>query len=51
MASPFKVFRKNQKAALAILTVVAMGGFVVLPTVLQMMGGGGNQAICSDERS
>ena len=43
MASPFKVFRKNQKAALAVLTVVAMGGFVVLPTVLQMMGSG-NQA-------
>lgn len=43
MASPFKVFRKNQKAALAILTVVAMGGFVVLPPILQIMGGRGNQ--------
>ena len=49
MASPFKFFRKNQKAALAILTVVAMGGFVVLPTVLQMMGGGGNQAAAQRE--
>jgi hypothetical protein len=43
MASPFKVFRKNQKAALAVLTVVAMGGFVVLPPILQIMGGRGNQ--------
>jgi len=49
MASPFKFFRKNQKAALAVLTVVAMGGFVVLPTVLQMMGGGGNQVAARRE--
>ncbi len=41
MASPFKVFRKNQKLMLAILTIVAMGGFVVLPTVIQIMSGGG----------
>jgi hypothetical protein len=44
MASPFKVFRKNQKFALAILTILAMFGFVVLPTVVQMMGDGGNRA-------
>ncbi len=47
MASPFKIFRKNQKAALAVLTVVAMGGFVVLPTVVQMMGNGGDRAAAS----
>ena len=41
MASPFKVFRKNRKLMLAILTIVAMGGFVVLPTVIQIMSGGG----------
>ncbi len=41
MASPFKIFRKNQKMALAILTIIAMGGFIVLPTVLQTMGGRG----------
>ncbi len=44
MASPFKFFRKNQKLWLAGLTIVAMGGFVVLPTVVQMMGDGGNAA-------
>ncbi len=44
MASPFKFFRKNQKLWLAGLTIVAMGGFVVLPTVVQMMGDGGYAA-------
>ncbi|MHB8903443.1 MAG: SurA N-terminal domain-containing protein, partial [Thermoguttaceae bacterium] len=38
MASPFKFFRKNQKVWLAFLTLLAMGGFVVLPTITQMMG-------------
>ncbi len=44
MASPFKIFRKNQKMWLAGLTIVAMGGFVVLPTVVQMVGRGGQAA-------
>jgi len=40
MASPFKVFRKNQKLWVAGLTILAMFGFVFLPTILQIMGGG-----------
>ena len=44
MASPFRYFRKNQKMWLAGLTIVAMGGFVVLPTVVQMVGQGGQAA-------
>ena len=39
MASPFSVFRKNQKLMLAVLTILAMFGFVFLPIVLQNMGG------------
>ena len=39
MASPFKIFRKNQKLWIAGLTILAMFGFVFLPTILQIMGG------------
>jgi len=38
MASPFTVFRKHQKLMLAILTILAMFGFVFLPIILQGMG-------------
>jgi len=38
MASPFAVFRKHQKLMLAILTILAMFGFVFLPIILQGMG-------------
>jgi len=38
MASPFTVFRKHQKMMLAILTILAMFGFVFLPIILQGMG-------------
>ncbi len=41
MASPFKVFRKNQKAALAVLGVLVIIGFVILPAYLQTERGGG----------
>lgn len=54
MASPFKFFRKNQKVWLACLTILAMGGFVVLPTVMQMTGQGtraaGRQDVVSTNR-
>ena len=40
MASPFKIFRKNQKLWVAGLTILAMFGFVFLPTILDTMGGG-----------
>ncbi|MHC4398378.1 MAG: hypothetical protein ACYTG0_01720 [Planctomycetota bacterium] len=40
MASPFKVFRKHQKLMLALLAVLAMFGFVILPAVLQGQGSG-----------
>jgi len=39
MASPFKAFRKHQKAMIAVLALLAMFAFVVLPIVLQGMGG------------
>ena len=39
MASPFKVFRKHQKAMLAVLGVLVMIGFVILPAIMQGMGG------------
>ena len=42
MASPFKWFRKNQKAAFVILTLMAMISFIVLPAILQYMGGSGS---------
>ncbi|NQT13911.1 MAG: hypothetical protein HQ582_14250 [Planctomycetes bacterium] len=38
MASPFKVFRKNQKLMLAFLGVLVMVGFVILPAIMQTMG-------------
>lgn len=38
MASPFKVFRKNQKLMLAFLGVLVMVGFVILPVWMQAMG-------------
>lgn len=41
MASPFKWFRKNQKAAFVVLGVMAMISFIVLPAFLQYMGGSG----------
>ena len=41
MASPFKLFRKNQKTAFALLTMMAMLSFIVLPAILQYMGTGG----------
>ena len=41
MASPFRIFRKNQKAMLAVLGVLVMGGFVVLPILMKTMDGGG----------
>ncbi len=41
MASPFKLFRKYQKSAFVILGVMAMVSFIVLPAILQYMGGSG----------
>jgi len=38
MASPFRVFRKNQKLMLAFLGVLVMVGFVILPVWMQAMG-------------
>ncbi len=45
MASPFSIFRKNQKVLLAVLTLLAMFGFVFLPILGQSLGlkGGGPQ--------
>jgi hypothetical protein len=34
MASPFKVFRKNRKTMYAILTIVVILGFVIIPAIL-----------------
>jgi hypothetical protein len=34
MASPFSIFRKRQKLMLALLGILAMFGFVILPTML-----------------
>ena len=42
MASPFSVFRKNQKVWMAAIMIMAMVAFVFLtPTVLSSFGGGG----------
>lgn len=41
MAGSFDVFRRNQRAALAALAIMAMIAFFVLPPFLQMGGGGG----------
>lgn len=38
MASPFKAFRKHQKVLIAVLALLAMFAFVVLPIILQGMG-------------
>jgi hypothetical protein len=35
MSNPFKVFRKNRKLMFAILTILAMVAFVILPAVLE----------------
>ena len=35
MASPFAVFRKNRKLMYAILTLLAMVSFVILPYILE----------------
>ena len=40
MASPFTVFRKNQKVMLAVLTILAMFGFVFVPILMQSFGVG-----------
>ena len=37
MASPFSIFRKNQKLMLAALTILAMFGFVFLPIFMDQM--------------
>ena len=39
MASPFSIFRKNQKLMLAVLTLLAMFGFVFIPIIMQGMRG------------
>lgn len=44
MASPFKVFRKNQKILLVIAGLMAMIAFVVLPSVLQSLGTGSGRS-------
>lgn len=38
MANPFRIWRKHQKAFLAILALMAMISFVVLPIVMDIMG-------------
>jgi hypothetical protein len=38
MASPFSIFRKNQKAMLAVVTILAMFAFVFLPIFMEQMG-------------
>ena len=39
MASPFSVFRKNQWILLAVFGVLLMVSFVILPPIMQFMGG------------
>ena len=41
MASPFKWFRKHQKTAFVALTIMAMISFIILPNILQSLGGRG----------
>ena len=54
MASPFSYFRKHMKAMLALLTVLVMGGFIVLPILMKTMDGGGgsraNSVVVSTDR-
>ncbi len=38
MASPFSVFRKNQKVMIAVLGVLAMFAFVFIPIIMEGMG-------------
>lgn len=38
MASPFSIFRKNQKVLIALLAVLAMIAFVFLPIIMERMG-------------
>ena len=38
MASPFSIFRKNQKVMLAVITILAMFAFVFLPIFMEQMG-------------
>jgi hypothetical protein len=45
MASPFRVFRKNQKVAFAILAVMAIIAFVFLPSTGTISGRGGSDPI------
>ena len=40
MASPFKVFRKNQKAMLAVLTILTVFSFSVRPYFMDILGCG-----------
>ncbi|MCG8583603.1 MAG: SurA N-terminal domain-containing protein, partial [Pirellulales bacterium] len=47
MSNPFSLFRKNQKAWIAGLTVAVMIGFGVLPVVMQMMGGAPQQELAN----
>ncbi|HEV7226405.1 MAG TPA: SurA N-terminal domain-containing protein, partial [Pirellulales bacterium] len=39
MASPFKHFRKHQKAMLAVIGILTMLAFTILPSVMDQMGG------------
>jgi len=38
MASPFSIFRRNQKVMLAVITILAMFAFVFLPIFMEQMG-------------
>ncbi len=40
MASPFSIFRRNQKVLITVLGVMAMFAFVFIPMIMQWMGGG-----------
>ncbi len=51
MTSPFQVFRKNQKMWVAGLVILAMFGFVFLPTILETMGGrGGSNPVAFESK-
>ena len=45
MASPFKWFRKHQKTAFVALTIMAMISFIILPNILQSLGGRGSNDV------
>ncbi len=38
MASPFSIFRKNQKVMLGVLTILAMFAFLFIPVWMELMG-------------